>query len=70
MILLIYFHLFQDGRYQMVGEDGSLLVTQVTHQDSYTTFTCRVRDKLANRELASHSPAKITTLGKEKNVIS
>ncbi|XP_063599525.1 hemicentin-2-like [Penaeus indicus] len=48
------------GRYQMVGSTGDLLVTSVTREDAFTSFNCRVRDQLGGRELSSRSPAKIT----------
>nr|XP_045594049.1 Down syndrome cell adhesion molecule-like protein Dscam2 isoform X1 [Procambarus clarkii] len=57
----IYPSLTPEGRYQMVGWTGDLLVREVTREDAFTAFTCRVRDQLGGgRELTSRSPAKIT----------
>ncbi|XP_042868395.1 Down syndrome cell adhesion molecule-like protein Dscam2 [Penaeus japonicus] len=56
----IYPSLSAEGRYQMVGSTGDLLVTSVTREDAFTSFNCRVRDQLGGRELSSRSPAKIT----------
>ncbi|XP_063882772.1 cell adhesion molecule Dscam2-like [Scylla paramamosain] len=57
----IYPSLVPQGRYQMVGWTGDLLVTEVTREDAFTAFSCRVRDQLGGgRELSSRTPAKIT----------
>ncbi|XP_050715582.1 cell adhesion molecule Dscam2-like isoform X3 [Eriocheir sinensis] len=57
----IYPSLVPEGRYQMVGWTGDLLVTEVSREDAFTAFSCRVRDQLGGgRELTSRSPAKIT----------
>ncbi|XP_071519102.1 LOW QUALITY PROTEIN: cell adhesion molecule Dscam2-like [Panulirus ornatus] len=57
----IYPSLSPEGRYLMVGWTGDLLVREVTREDAFTAFTCRVRDQLGGgRELTSRSPAKIT----------
>ncbi|XP_066979346.1 cell adhesion molecule Dscam2-like isoform X3 [Macrobrachium rosenbergii] len=57
----IYPSVSPEGRYQMVGSTGDLLVRGVTPEDAFTSFTCRVKDRLGGgREVPSRTPAKIT----------
>ncbi|XP_068243139.1 cell adhesion molecule Dscam2-like isoform X2 [Palaemon carinicauda] len=52
-----------EGRYLMVGPTGDLLVRGVTHEDAFTEFKCRVRDRInGGREMTSREPAKILIL--------
>ncbi|XP_066979098.1 LOW QUALITY PROTEIN: cell adhesion molecule Dscam2-like [Macrobrachium rosenbergii] len=52
-----------EGRYLMVGTTGDLLVRGVTHEDAFSEFKCRVRDRVnGGREMSSREPAKILVL--------
>lgn len=69
-VIYLCCHFFAEGRYQMMGGSGELLVTGVTREDAFTSFTCRVRDQLGGgRELTSRAPAKIIVQGEEEGCV-